>query len=70
MQYRLVLGIGIAGPRFFPEGYTSSGRSKPYKNLGRDAIKNFAVNREKFINTWSEETQLQIEVVSVEAEIY
>ncbi|XP_066254945.1 beta-1,3-glucan-binding protein-like [Euwallacea similis] len=62
---RLVLGVGVAGPFAFPDGYTSSGRSKPYRSLSSRAIKTFISNKSVWESTWSNETNLQVDYVTV-----
>ncbi|KAH1029824.1 hypothetical protein HUJ05_002984 [Dendroctonus ponderosae] len=42
---RLVLGIAVGGHSLFPDGYTSSGKEKPYKNLDSIA-ENYDTDRE------------------------
>ncbi|KAL1493410.1 hypothetical protein ABEB36_011470 [Hypothenemus hampei] len=63
---KLVIGIAAGGPYEFPDQYTSSGIKKPY-NLSRDAIKQFVNNQDLWKNTWSADTQLQVEYVYINA---
>ncbi|XP_066157981.1 beta-1,3-glucan-binding protein-like [Euwallacea fornicatus] len=62
---RLVLGVGVAGPFAFPDGYTSSGRPKPYRSMNNRAIKNFINDKIAWESTWGQKTKLLVDYVTV-----
>lgn len=66
-QVRLVLGIGVAGPYHFPDGYTSSNKKKPYKTYSKNAVKSFVENKWSWHNTWNGDSQLLVDFVTVTA---
>ncbi|XP_050314768.1 beta-1,3-glucan-binding protein-like [Anthonomus grandis grandis] len=62
---RIVLGVGVGGPYEFPDGYKTSGVVKPYINQHREAIKEFLESKHSWLNSWSDDSQLVVDYVSV-----
>ncbi|CAH1121496.1 unnamed protein product [Ceutorhynchus assimilis] len=65
---RMVFGVGVGGPYEFPDGYTSSGKPKPFGSTERDAVKNFVNNIDEVVKTWSDDkSKLEVEYVTITA---
>ncbi|CAH0546477.1 unnamed protein product [Brassicogethes aeneus] len=63
---QLVLGVGVGGINDFPEGSTSNGYSKPWKNSDRDMFKDFYNQTSNWKSSWTD-SSLLVDYVKIRA---
>lgn len=54
-EFYITLGVGVGGIRVFPDGLTSSGSPKPWKNVGAKAMLQFWNARNQWLPSWNRE---------------
>ncbi|XP_066991402.2 beta-1,3-glucan-binding protein [Anabrus simplex] len=65
-EFFVSVGVGAGGIREFPDGATSHGHQKPWKNLNAKAMLLFWKDKDSWLPSWSEEgLSLQVEHIKV-----
>lgn len=54
-NYYISIGVSVGGMTNFPDGCSSNGRLKPWKNFDTKAMLNFWKDRYNWISTWNDE---------------
>ncbi|EFN62569.1 Beta-1,3-glucan-binding protein [Camponotus floridanus] len=64
-QSYLTLGIGVGGIHEFPDYVTSSGYTKPWRNVDAQATYKFYQAKDKWHRTWNTDTALKVDYVKI-----
>lgn len=67
-EFYITLGVGVGGIRVFPDGTTSSGNVKPWKNVGAKAMLQFWHAKDQWLSSWrtnNEENIFEIDYIRI-----
>lgn len=68
-EFYITIGLGVGGVRVFPDGTTSSGYKKPWRNISAKAMLQFWQAKSKWLSSWKrengEKTALEIDYIKV-----
>lgn len=63
----IVLGVGVGGINDFPDDFKSGNYSKPWRNSARTQLLDFFEARDKWSQTWGDQSVLKVKSVKVTA---
>lgn len=66
-EFFVSLSLSVGGMRDFPDDCSSAGHEKPWKNFAVKAMASFWEDRKYWYNSWTDDSELQIEHVMVTA---